>query len=79
MKQTSGLNESSIFQRSEELSQFSDIEIFREIYHRSQTDHVSSNANSISYIGKNHSIQLFFPNIIINNTIFFFYSPLVLF
>ena len=52
MRHLGTLNESSIYKRSSELSQYSDIELLKEVYHRSQTDHPTSNANSISLLGK---------------------------
>lgn len=54
MRHLATLNESSINRQSSDLSRCSDFELLREVYHRSQTDHVSrvsSHINSVSMLG----------------------------
>jgi len=53
MRHLGTLNESSIYRKSSDVSQISDFELFREVYRRSQTDHVSSNTinSGVSFLG----------------------------
>lgn len=59
MKHLGTLNESSIYHRSSDFSQVSDLELIREVYRRSQTDKVSSNTNnSVSLMGNNFNCNI---------------------